>query len=1020
MGFQGLGERTDDTRFRNPQSSREDTSFLRGIGSQMQAQTPSASDARASLHRRFTTNTVPQLSSLSPLSPIAQQRRAAAEPVSDLSSALEKKKLEFEFLREQRRRFAAEMQLIDLQSKREEDEMHRLAQDLSHIRTSGHQSEPTTPPEYRDNGFPSAFSRPSRFSSASMTSPPGSSFLSNRPSRAGSQVTSPPQAYKTQPISHISSKSMPGSRRNSDEEDDEDLFDYAVSTMNPRSGVALNRNSMPVTGYDLQNRFTNEMPDLSSVLGHINTAGFLFGDEDHSVKRNQPSPNIKSYLQMNTTDDKFPILVRRDGSDMHLSASSAALDLALSQSPGSDALPNGWPSFVRHRAGQHSMPMNQLHDSAADAYEPEEAGGNGVVTPTKNMAVNRHSLEVKFSPFGENKRPGLLANPPHGAANGMPKLQSSYSTNDIPTMKNTNGVNASVGLPQKTHAEQHFHNHNANMGRIPQNAVGNRQSRDLSGGDSQEQKSPYQQIHSALHAGAAPFGPTMTSAAANSAMTSSAMAQYAAPAYYGGYGMAMMGMGMGNMQQAQWNNQMPMYSGGYGAYGQGYQQFPQGRVHDNQSRALVDRRRRPDHGDDSRFANMALESVEDEILGLCKDQHGCRFLQKKLEDRKPEHVQLIFEKVNDYVVELMTDPFGNYLCQKLLEYTNDEQRTVLINNAAPQMVTIALNQHGTRALQKMIEFISTPEQIQTVIHAFGNQVVTLIQDLNGNHVIQKCLNHLSAQDAQFIFDAVGANCIIVGTHRHGCCVLQRCIDHASGPQKVQLVRQITKEAFALVQDPFGNYVVQYILDLNETSFTHPLCVAFRGHVPALSKQKFSSNVVEKCIRVADKEHRRLLIEELMHPKELEKLLRDPYANYVVQTAMDYADPEMKVRLIDAIRPILPGIRQTPYGRRIQQKIQDAETRRMSALGGTMSALCGSMAALDPVPAQAPLQLTAGFHTGFQNPTSSYATAANSYGANIAAPQPHRLSNPPLPNHLQNTVQQPFFSRGGQANGINYF
>ena len=298
--------------------------------------------------------------------------------------------------------------------------------------------------------------------------------------------------------------------------------------------------------------------------------------------------------------------------------------------------------------------------------------------------------------------------------------------------------------------------------------------------------------------------------------------------------------------------------------------------------------------------------------------------------------------------------------------------------------------------------------------------MTLIQDLNGNHVIQKCLNHLSAQDAQFIFDAVGENCIIVGTHRHGCCVLQRCIDHASGPQKVQLVRQITKEAFALVQDPFGNYVVQYILDLNETSFTHPLCVAFRGHVPALSKQKFSSNVVEKCIRVADKEHRRLLIEELMHPKELEKLLRDPYANYVVQTAMDHADPEMKVRLIDAIRPILPGIRQTPYGRRIQQKIQDAETRRTSLLGGTMSALCGSMAALDPVPAQAPLQLTAGFHTGFQNPTSSYATSANPYGANIAAPQPHRLSNPPLPNHLQNTVQQPFFGRGGQANGINYF
>ncbi|KMU84967.1 PUF4 [Coccidioides immitis H538.4] len=109
---------------------------------------------------------------------------------------------------------------------------------------------------------------------------------------------------------------------------------------------------------------------------------------------------------------------------------------------------------------------------------------------------------------------------------------------------------------------------------------------------------------------------------------------------------------------------------------------------------------------------------------------------------------MIFLETHVHVVELMTDPFGNYLCQKLLEFSNDEQRTALINNAAPQLVSIALNQHGTRALQKMIEFISTPEQTQTVIKALRDKVVDLVQDLNGNHVIQKCLNRLSAADAQ--------------------------------------------------------------------------------------------------------------------------------------------------------------------------------------------------------------------------------------------------------------------------------
>lgn len=266
------------------------------------------------------------------------------------------------------------------------------------------------------------------------------------------------------------------------------------------------------------------------------------------------------------------------------------------------------------------------------------------------------------------------------------------------------------------------------------------------------------------------------------------------------------------------------------------------------------------------------------------------------------------------------DPFGNYLCQKLLEYSNDDQRTTLINNAAPQLVKIALNQHGTRALQKMIEFVSTPEQIQTVIRALRERVVDLVQDLNGNHVIQKCLNRLGAEDAQFIYDSVGANCVVVGTHRHGCCVLQRCIDHASGEQRARLIAQITANAFSLVQDPFGNYVVQYILDLSEPHFTEPLCQTFLGNIPPLSKQKFSSNVIEKCLRTAEYKMRRLMVDEMLSPAELEKMLRDSFANYVVQTAMDFADPETRNRMTEAIRPILPSIRQTPHGRRIAGKM----------------------------------------------------------------------------------------------------
>ncbi|THU90760.1 ARM repeat-containing protein [Dendrothele bispora CBS 962.96] len=331
----------------------------------------------------------------------------------------------------------------------------------------------------------------------------------------------------------------------------------------------------------------------------------------------------------------------------------------------------------------------------------------------------------------------------------------------------------------------------------------------------------------------------------------------------------------------------------------------------------------------NRFAGTRLEDLQGEIPALCKDQHGCRYLQKKLEEGVPEHRDMIFRETFGHFADLMTDPFGNYLCQKLLEYSTDDQRNVICESVAQDLVNISLNMHGTRAVQKMIDFLSTRRQtdlrynaqIHSIIVALSLHVVVLIKDLNGNHVIQKCLNKLTHEDNQFIYNAVAANCVEVATHRHGCCVLQRCIDHASDHQRIQLVNEITFNALTLVQDPYGNYVVQYILDLNDNRFSDGVIRQFTGNVCALSVQKFSSNVIEKCIRVAEHSTRKLLIEELLNRSRLEKLLRDSYGNYCVQTALDYAEPTQRALLVEGIRPVLPLIRNTPYGKRIQNKLQ---------------------------------------------------------------------------------------------------
>ncbi|KAI9190292.1 hypothetical protein H9P43_001725 [Blastocladiella emersonii ATCC 22665] len=323
---------------------------------------------------------------------------------------------------------------------------------------------------------------------------------------------------------------------------------------------------------------------------------------------------------------------------------------------------------------------------------------------------------------------------------------------------------------------------------------------------------------------------------------------------------------------------------------------------------------------EARFAGLDLDAVRGQFPVLAKDQHGCRFLQRKLEEGGPSAATAILDEILERFADLMTDPFGNYLCQKLLDHVNDDQKVAILEHVGPHLPSVSLNMHGTRAVQKLVEHIGTADQAALLVRALTRHTVTLIKDLNGNHVIQKCLVRLAPPDAQFIYDAVTHQCVEVSTHRHGCCVIQRCLDYASNDQRRRLAAEITGHSLLLVKDPFGNYVVQYVLDMGETTFVDGIAARMRGHVALLSMQKFASNVMEKCIRVASPDLRQALISEIYHQDVLAKLLRDAFGNFVVQTSIDYTSGDQRALLMEHLAPLIPLIRNTPYGKRIMSKL----------------------------------------------------------------------------------------------------
>ncbi|CAO2834376.1 unnamed protein product [Amaranthus hypochondriacus] len=313
--------------------------------------------------------------------------------------------------------------------------------------------------------------------------------------------------------------------------------------------------------------------------------------------------------------------------------------------------------------------------------------------------------------------------------------------------------------------------------------------------------------------------------------------------------------------------------------------------------------------------------LRDDVLVSARDQEGSQYLQDVYEKGSLEDRQSIFDKVFHHIIELMMDTFANYLIQKMLCFSTDEQRIMIVNEATKEpgrLLRIAMNSHGTRVVQTMVECIKTREEILWVVHSLEPGFLDLMKDSNGNHVGQRCFEKLSSEDNK-VFSLIALNhCIEIATHRFGCVVFQRCLSYSNAEVQQRLIKMICDNALMLARDPFGNYAVQYIMVEKLLKVPADLLNHFHGKYVNLSTQKFSSHVVEKCLLFVPESHQRIVYEWLTVPR-LEQILQDPYANFVIQRALESIQGPLYKSLAAAIRPYQTRLRHNPYCRNIFNK-----------------------------------------------------------------------------------------------------
>ena len=200
----------------------------------------------------------------------------------------------------------------------------------------------------------------------------------------------------------------------------------------------------------------------------------------------------------------------------------------------------------------------------------------------------------------------------------------------------------------------------------------------------------------------------------------------------------------------------------------------------------------------------------------------------------------------------------------------------------------------------------------------------LCQDKNGNHVYQKLIKVFKGEKEEisnFLFDYLADFALDIALLQQGATIFYTAINFVSYNQKEKLCVKIFQNLEILINNKYGNYSVQALINSlkDEKKLIEPIYSYISKNIVNLSKQKYSSNVVDTFIMKNDT-FSKMIINDIIKNNQIKDMILDQFGNYVIQKAMSISDQETLNKIIEQIKPIVPELLLSNFGKKIINKL----------------------------------------------------------------------------------------------------
>ena len=314
---------------------------------------------------------------------------------------------------------------------------------------------------------------------------------------------------------------------------------------------------------------------------------------------------------------------------------------------------------------------------------------------------------------------------------------------------------------------------------------------------------------------------------------------------------------------------------------------------------------------------LSNEELAKQAYILAKNQNGCRYLQKRIENNQNLVATLFFPNILGHIQELSNDQFGNYYIKIIIKYLPEEMIIKFIQLIHPSISKIGTNQYGTKVLQYLIDFLDNDKNISFFIKKTLPHVVTLINDLNGIHIIQKLIC-IKSEYIQYIYNEIFQKIELIAVTRDGSNFIKKLIEFLDEKNMISLINAINENLSIIITNQYGNHIIQNIIIKENLVLKYKIIETIIKNIVNFSIQKFSSNVVEKCFEVEEMKDK--VIDEIIKNNNFEQILLNEFGNYVIQKALLKSDQNKQFIMFKLLATLVHKLQCLPFGQKLLSKL----------------------------------------------------------------------------------------------------